>query len=109
LALIGTVVVHHPDFLGAATRADEGDLRGGDAWESARKFADNFVGELMGEFADLKIRGSATIDLADDCLRRGIAKVIKPGFDGDFGSGFGDIAEAEEIGVGGRIDPDGGF
>src|SRR5260370_17966420 len=63
----------------------------------------------MGKFADLKIGGSTAIDLSDDGLRRGVAEVIEPGFDGNLGVGFGEIAEAEEIGVGGWIDPDGGF
>src|SRR5260370_42599023 len=61
----------------------------------------------MGEFADLKIRGSAAVHLSDDRLRGGIAEVIEPGFDGHFGGGFGEIAEAEEIGVRGGINPDG--
>src|SRR5258707_3935860 len=63
----------------------------------------------MGKFADLKIGRSTAIDLSDDGLRRGVAEVIEPGFDGNLGVGFGEIAEAEEIGVGGWIDPDGGF
>src|SRR6266478_1016598 len=109
LALVGAIVIHNPDFLGAAAGADESDLRGSDAWEAAGEFADDFVGELMGEFADLKIRGSAAINFSDYGLRRGIADVVKPGFDGYFGRGFGEIAEAKEIGVCGGIDPDGGF
>jgi hypothetical protein len=61
----------------------------------------------MGEFADLKIRRSAAIYLADDRLRRGITDVVKPGFDGNFGGRLREIAEAEEIGVSGGINPDG--
>src|SRR6266436_9128366 len=61
----------------------------------------------MGELADLKIRGSAAIHLSDNGLRRWIANIIEPGLDGDFGGGFGEIAEAKKIGVCGRIDPDG--
>jgi hypothetical protein len=63
----------------------------------------------MCELADLEVSRSAAIDFSDDGLGGGIAKVVKPGFDGDFGSGFGEITEAEEVGVGGGIDPDGGF
>src|SRR5712664_3983385 len=63
----------------------------------------------MGKFSDLEISGSATVDLANDCLRGGIADVIEPGFDGNFSVGFGEIAEAQEIGVGGGINPDGWF
>ena len=35
--LVGAVVVHGPDFFGAIARADEGDLRGGNAGKSAGK------------------------------------------------------------------------
>ena len=97
--LIGAVVIHDPEFFGAGARADESDLRGGDAGESAGKFVDDFVGELVGEFADLRVGGSAAIDLADDGLRGGITHVVHPGEDGDFGGGFREIAEGEEIGV----------
>ncbi len=54
----------------------------------------------------MEVSGCAAIDLSDDGLRRGIADVIEPSFDGNFGVGFGEIAEAKEIGVCGRIDPD---
>ncbi len=63
----------------------------------------------MSEFADLKIGGSAAIDFADDGWRSGIADVVEPCFDSDFGGGLGDIAEAKVVGVGRRIDPDSGF
>ncbi len=63
----------------------------------------------MGEFSHLRVGGSAAINLSYDGLRRRTAHVIQPGFDGDFGGGFGEITKAEEIGVCGRIDPDSGF
>ena len=97
MALVGTVVVHHPDFLGAAARADEGDLCCGHAGKAAGELGDDFVGELMGEFADLEIRGRAAINLSDDGLRSWIADVVEPSFDGDFRGGFGEIAKAKEI------------
>ena len=102
LVLVGAVVIHDPEFLGAEGAADEGDLRGGNAGESTGKFADDFVGELVSEFADLSVRGSAAIDFADDGLGGGGADVVHPGEDGDFGGSFGEIAEGEEIGVDGR-------
>src|SRR5258708_27641107 len=106
--LVGAVVIHHPHFLGAGARADEGDLRGADGGEAAGTSGDDFVGELVGEFADLRVGGSATIDLADDGFVGGAANVEHPCGDGDFGGGFGEIAEGDEVGVEGRIDP-GGF
>ena len=106
LVLIGAVVIHDPDFLDAcATGANESDLRGGDAGQAARKFADDFVCKLMREFANLQVGGTAAIDLADHGLRRGVAHVKEPGLDGDFGSGFGQITEAEIVGVGWRLHP----
>src|SRR5439155_26772056 len=62
LVLIGAVVIHDPDFLDAcATGANESDLRGGDAGQAARKFADDFVCKLMREFANLQVGGTAAI------------------------------------------------
>ena len=63
----------------------------------------------MGEFSDLEVGGSAAIDLTDDGWRRRIADVVEPSLDGNFAVGFGEIAKAKEIGVGGGIDPNGGF
>ena len=103
--LVGTVVVHDPDFFGAGTRTYESDLRGRDAGESAGKFVDDFVGELVGEFADLSIRGIAAIDFADDGLGRRIANVEHPSGNGDFGGGFREIAEGNEVGVDGHVRP----
>jgi len=77
------------------------------AGESAGKFGDNFVGELVGEFADLRIGRHAAIDLADNGLVGRAADVEHPGGDRDFGGGFGEIAEGNEVGIEGRIGPEG--
>src|SRR5277367_1047074 len=105
--LVGAVVIHDPDFFGAGARADEGDLRRGDAGKTAGEFADDFVGELVGEFADLLVGGSAAIDFADDGLGGGIVDVVEPGLDGDFGGGFGDVAEGDVAGFDVRVGPSG--
>src|SRR5882762_7987521 len=97
--LIGAVVVHYPEFFCASARADEGDLRGGDAGKAAGEAADDFVGELVGEFANLRVGGRAAVDLADDGLIGGAADVVEPGGDDDFGGGFGEITEGDEVGV----------
>src|SRR4029077_1374370 len=103
--LVGTVVVHDPNLFCAGARADEGDLRGGYAGEPAGKAADDFVGELVRELADLRVRGCAAIDLADDRLRGRAADVVSPAGDYDFAGGFGEIAESHEVGVDLRRDP----
>ena len=105
LVLVGAVIVHDPEFLVAAARTDEGDLRGADAGKTAGKFGDDFVGELVGELADLIVGGSAAIDFADDGFVGGAADVVAPGGDDDFGGGFGEVAEGDEVGVEGRIGP----
>src|SRR5258705_274118 len=97
--LVGAVVVHYPEFFCASARADEGDLRGGDAREAAGEAADDFVGELVSEFANLRVSGRAAVDLADDGLIGGAADVVEPCGDDDFGGGFGEIAEGDEVGV----------
>ena len=105
--LVGAIVVHHPKFFRAGARADKSDLRGGDAGEAAGEFEDDFVGELVGEFADLLVGGSAAIDFADDGLGRGSGDVVEPGLDGNFGSGFGEVAEGDVVGVDLGIGPGG--
>ena len=97
--LVGAVVIHDPDFFSAGAGTYEGDLGGGDTGQAAREFEDDFVGELVGEFADLLICRRATIDFADDGLAGGTSDVIEPGLDGDFGSGFGEIAEGDVVSV----------
>jgi len=65
------------------------------AGDAAAELRDDFVGELVSEFANLRISGCAAIDLGDNRLRGGIAHVEKPGLDGDFGRGFGEITEGD--------------
>lgn len=110
LMLIRAVVIHHPDFLDVrAHGTNEGDLRLRDARQPACQFADDFVGELMSELADLQVRGTAAIDFANDGRGRRVTDIIEPGLDGDFGSGFGEVAEAHIVGVGRLLDPGGSF
>ena len=97
--LIGAIVVHYPEFFRASARADEGNLRGGDAGEAAGEAADDFVGELVSEFANLRVSGRAAVDLTDDGLIGGAADVIEPAGDYNFTGGLGEIAESYEIGV----------
>src|SRR6184192_45711 len=106
LVLVGAVVIHHPNlFIAIAGGANEGNLRLRDAGKAAGKFADDFVGELMSEFADLQVRGTTTIDFADDGRGRGVAHVEEPSLNGDLRSRFCQIAEADVVGVGGLFDP----
>jgi len=89
----------------AGARANKGNLRGSDAGQAAGKFIDDFVGELVGEFTDFRIRGSATIDLADNRFRGSAANIVKPGGNDNFRRAFREVAESDEVGVEGRISP----
>ena len=105
--LVCAVVIHHPDFFGAGAGTDECDLGRGDTWQTAGEFADDFVGELMGEFADLGIGRCTAIDFGDDGLRGGIVDIIEPGLNCDFGRGFRDITKGHVVGFDLRISPSG--
>src|SRR5215468_9181654 len=73
--LVGAVVIHDPEFLGAGVAVNESDLRSGDARNTAGEFGDDFVGELVSEFAHLCVGGIAAIDLAHDGFGRGTANI----------------------------------
>src|SRR5277367_1047948 len=103
--LIRTVIIHDPKFFGAAALADVGDLRASDAGKAAGQFADDFIGELMGEFADLGIGWRAAIDFADDGLRGRVADVVEPRLNVDFRGGFDDVSESHHVGVCGGVGP----
>ena len=55
LMLVGAVVIHGPDFLGACAGTDEGDLRACNAGDATAELGDDFVGELVSEFANLRV------------------------------------------------------
>src|SRR5262249_54899638 len=80
-------------------RTHEGDLCGGDAREAAGEAADDFIRELVREFADLRISGRAAVNLANNGLRGSAADVIDPAGEYNFTGGFREIAEGDEIGV----------
>src|SRR5258708_17562362 len=63
----------------------------------------------MGEFSNLQVGRSASIDLSNDGRGRGIADVVEPSLNGNFGVGFGEIAKAQKIVVSGGINPNGRF
>src|SRR5882762_7413314 len=66
LMLVLAVVIHGPDFFVAASIAYESDLRAGDSRQTAREFANDLIGELMGECSNLRVRDFSAIDFSDD-------------------------------------------
>ena len=97
LVLIFAVVIHRPDFLIAAAIADERNLRAGDSRQAARKFADDLIGELVSEDANLRIGCVAAIHLADNGRERCVADVIQPGLDLHTVARHREIAESEQL------------
>jgi hypothetical protein len=48
LALVGAVVIHHPDFFVAGAVADEINFAFGDAGNTSAQAEDDFIGEFDG-------------------------------------------------------------
>ena len=65
LLLVGAVIIHLPDFLGAsAASTHEVNLRLGDALNATAQPEDNLVGEPVGDDACIFVTGRLTILLA---------------------------------------------
>ena len=105
LTLVGAVVVHHPDLLAAAARADKRDLRAGHAGYTARKAHDDLVRKLVSEAAELRVADLAAIALAEHLWRARVAHVVQPRFDGQVIAAGTQVAEREQVRRRGRIVP----
>ncbi len=99
LALIGAVVIHHPDFFVAGAVADEIDFAFGDAGNAAAQAEDNFVGKFVGDEAGRVVGGNVGVLFAENLRRRGVLYVVEPALHGDFAGGDGEIAEGQHGGV----------
>src|SRR5579863_4258320 len=53
----------------------------------------------MSELADLGVSWSTTVDFADDGLTGGIADIVEPGLNRDFGGRLRQIAEGHHVGI----------
>ena len=51
MALVGAVVIHHPDFFVAGAVADEINFALGDARDAAAQTENDFIGKLVGDDA----------------------------------------------------------
>src|ERR1017187_2103602 len=71
LRLVGAVVIHCPDFFVAGAVAYKIDFAFGDAGNTAAEAEDDFVGELVRDYADGIAVGGIAVLLAQD-LRRGL-------------------------------------
>ncbi len=105
LMLIFAVVIHGPDFLVAGSIADKRDLRAGDARQAAGKFADDFIGELVREGADLRIGDLAAIHFPDDRRQGSVAHIVQPGLNLQVIAVRGEAAEGQKLRRGGSAGP----
>src|SRR6267378_4116807 len=94
--LVGAVVVHHPDFFGTRAVADEINFALGDAGDSTAQAEDDFVGKLVGDYADC-VRGGVIVVLLAENLGRGGAAldVVEPALDGHFVGTDAKVAEGQ--------------
>ena len=105
LLLTSAVVVHLPDFLGAAAVADEIKLGFGNPGDAAAQAKDNFVGEAMGDQAGIGIGGRFAILLAQHLWRLRILGVVQPALDIQRSALDAQIAEGQHAGIGRRAAP----
>jgi len=64
LTLIGTVVIHDPDFFVAGAITDEKYFTFGDALNTTAQSENNFVGEFVGDEARVIVGGEIGVLLA---------------------------------------------
>src|ERR1700733_12789078 len=95
LALIGSVVIHCPDFFVPAAAAHEENLALGNPRNAAAKPEDNFVGEFVRDDSGFIAGGRILILLAQYLRRRDVLHVIKPALHGYVVSGNAQVTERE--------------
>src|SRR6266576_4019867 len=101
--LVGSVVIHGPNFLVAGAVADKINLALCDAGDSAAETEDDFVGKLVRDYADC-IGGGVVVVLLAEHLRRGsrALDVVEPALHSDFVGSDAQVAEGEHGSVGRR-------
>ncbi len=81
--LIGAVVVHGPDFLVSAARADVENLRFGNAVNSAAQTQDDLVSKLVRNRSRPLRRCGVCVLLAEHLRGRNVLHVVQPALHGD--------------------------
>src|SRR5580658_9217996 len=100
LALILSVVIHHPHFLCSGAGADEVDFGFGNAVDAAAEARDDFVGKVVGDFAGRFFGGGVAVFFAEDLRAGGVAGVVEIAVDSDAPVGGGKRAEGDHAGAG---------
>ena len=102
LALVGAVIIHHPDFFVAGAVADEINFAFRDAGNAAAEAKNDFVGKFVRDQAGRVIGGNIGVLLAQDQRRGGVLYVVEPALHRDFACCHAEIAEGQHGGVGRR-------
>src|ERR1019366_10794868 len=90
-------IIHRPDFLVAATIAHKRDLRAGDAWQAAGQLANDLVGELVREDADLSVADIAAIDFSNHWSQGGISHIVQPSLNLEAIAACRELAESQKL------------
>src|ERR1700751_2308485 len=95
LYLVGAVVVHHPDFFVPTAIADEENLAFSDARNPAAEAEDDFVCELVRDYAYGIVRRRITVLFTEYLRRSLIVQVIEPSLHGNLVGCDAKIAKRE--------------
>src|SRR6185437_5322168 len=105
LVLAIAVVVHHPDFFGAAAITDEDDLALGDAGDTTAEAEDDLVGKLVGNQASVVLSRLLAILFAQHLRRYVVLHVEEPAADSDLAASNTEVAERHHFSAGRWIRP----
>src|SRR5271166_2467608 len=105
LLLVGAVVIHLPDFFGAAAITDEVNLGFRNALDAYAETEDDFVGEAVGDEAGVVFGGLLAVLLAEYLGRLRILYVIQPALHYQRPALRGGVAECQHTGVRGWVAP----
>ena len=105
LVLVGTVVVHDPDFFVAAAVAHKIDLALRNARDTSAEAEDDFISELVGGGTGGVGGGGIGVLLAEHLRGADIFHVVEPAMHDHAGAGRTQIAESQHGCVGRRSIP----
>src|SRR5271165_3361003 len=105
LLLVRAVVIHLPDFFGAAAIADEVDLGFGDSGDAATQAKDDFVGKTMCDQTSVGAVCFLVVLLSKHLWRLNILGVVQPTLDIKGTALNSNVAERQHVRIGRRAPP----
>src|ERR1019366_4608804 len=102
LLLVGAVVIHLPNFFGAAASADEVDLAFCNTLDASTETEDDFVGEAVGDETRVVFGRCLAVLLSEYLRRLDILYVVEPALYRQRSTLHTGVAEGEHVGVGRR-------